>query len=544
MQTTSYQQGNTAGYNGVVDTDVQFRYPTLSAPSSPEMEVDNDSSPDDGWRWALIRFDNLFGPGANQIPVGSTITSATLTIQHRADGNSGATASLHQMLADWSGQSTWNSLSTSGAGIQFDNVEAKSTADASVSNLATTGAKVFSDSALTAALQAWANGAPNRGWAIRQSQDNGWIVRASEDATVANRPMLTISYKAPVNTTSLIGAGVTIAVIDSGLFEDGAGTSRIKTTRDFTSGQTNPAHISPVDAYGHGTHIASLMGGDKTEVEGVAPGVKFVSLQVLDQNGKGTTSHVINAIQWAVANKTTYGIDIINLSLGHPIFERAATDPLVQAVEAAVRSGITMVVAAGNVGMNQQGHVGYGGITSPGNAPSAITVGSQRTRGTTTRQDDLVSDFSSCGPTWYDAFAKPDLVAPGQYVLGASTTSQYLYQQLPMTRGQSFGGRAYLNLSGSSMSAGVVSGTVALMIEQSKLTFGVRPTSNAIKAMLMRSAIPLTDAQGVRYDVLTQGAGSLNARAATQLAAALNPTVVLNASWVYASLPSSTVIDG
>ena len=84
---------------------------------------------------------------------------------------------------------------------------------------------------------------------------------------------------------------------------------------------------------------------------GVAPGVKFVNLRVLDSKGEGSTSNVLLALQWAVANRAAYGIDVINLSLGHPIYESAATDPLVQAVEAAVRAGLVVVVSAGNIGM-------------------------------------------------------------------------------------------------------------------------------------------------------------------------------------------------
>jgi serine protease AprX len=99
---------------------------------------------------------------------------------------------------------------------------------------------------------------------------------------------------------------------------------------------------------------------------------------------------------------------VLNLSLGHPIYEPAATDPLVQAVERAVAAGIVVVTSAGNEGTNRvTGQVGYAGITSPGNAPSAITVGAVDTRNTTTRLDDQVPSFSSRGPTWYDAYAKP-----------------------------------------------------------------------------------------------------------------------------------------
>ena len=80
--------------------------------------------------------------------------------------------------------------------------------------------------------------------------------------------------------------------------------------------------------------------------------MKFVVLKVLDSQGLGSTSNVISAIQFATANKTALGIDIINLSLGHAIYEPAATDPLVLAVEAASQAGLVVVVSAGNYGTN------------------------------------------------------------------------------------------------------------------------------------------------------------------------------------------------
>ncbi len=316
--------------------------------------------------------------------------------------------------------------------------------------------------------------------------------------------------------TGLTGAGVTVAVIDSGLLQDGGGTSRIKTTRDFTTGNTNPPAVAPLDGYGHGTHVAGLIGSDKAEAKGVAPGVSYVSLKVLSNLGVGATSHVINAIQWAVANRTTYGIDIINLSLGHPIFEPAATDPLVQAVEAAVRAGIVVVTSAGNNGVNPTtGLVGYAGISSPGNAPSAITAGAMKTQDTTTRTDDLVADYSSRGPTWYDGYAKPDVVAPGHRLVGPAATNQTLYTLFPANR-LTLGGRPYLKLSGTSMAAAVTSGSVALMLEGAKATFGVKPPANAVKAMLQHTAFPMGDATATPYHGLAQGAGARECRGRTR----------------------------
>ncbi|MBA3270961.1 MAG: S8 family serine peptidase, partial [Acidobacteria bacterium] len=222
------------------------------------------------------------------------------------------------------------------------------------------------------------------------------------------------------------GRGITVALIDSGLFPSKAFAGRIKAFYDFTNGRTRraPAH----DGYGHGTHVAGLIGGLQTaadhEFQGVAPGVQFVVLKVLDAKGGGKTSDVIRAIEFAVANAgdDRLGIDLINLSLGHPIFEPAATDPLVQAVEQASKAGVVVVASAGNFGTNPEtGEPGYAGISSPGNAPSAITVGAYDHKASVTRLDDRVTAYSSRGPAWYDGHAKPDVVAPGHY-LGAEAS--------------------------------------------------------------------------------------------------------------------------
>ncbi|MGE3843156.1 MAG: S8 family serine peptidase, partial [Vicinamibacterales bacterium] len=521
--TATFQQGAN-GYTGTVDGGVNGSSTKTNYATATSIKVEMN-------RGLLLRFDNLFGSGVNQIPTGATITSASLQVTLVPDGSAKGPAGLHRMLVTWNDTATWNSMTTSGAGIQRDNVEASAVADASITSTNTTGTRTFSGSNVTATVQAWASGQPNYGWVLWHPDDDGWTVRTAQDGTRANRPLLTVTYQVPRNTTALTGSGVTVAVIDSGLLQDGGGTARIKTTRDFTGGANNPSATTAADAYGHGMHVAGLIGDDQAENKGAAPGVSYVSLRVLNNQGIGATSNVIKALQWAVANRSTYGIDVINLSLGHPIYEPAATDPLVQAVEAAARAGIAVVVSAGNIGTNPfTGEIGYGGITSPGNAPSAITVGAARTFDTTTRTDDTVAEYSSRGPSWYDAYAKPDIIAPGHRLLGPAVNTQTLYSLFPSLRGPTVNGRASLVLSGTSMATAVVSGTVALMIEGARAQFGVEPTPNALKAMLQHTAFPMSDAGGHAYDVLTQGAGGLNAIGAVTLAQALDPRVAAGQS--------------
>jgi serine protease AprX len=342
---------------------------------------------------------------------------------------------------------------------------------------------------------------------------------------------------------ALTGAGVGIAVIDSGILNKADFKGRIAYFRDFTNGSQV---VKPDDKYGHGTHVAGLASGGDPKWRGLAPGARLIGLRVLDDSGGGYTSSVIAAIEFAIANQAVLGIDIINLSLGHPIYEPAESDPLVQAVEAAVRAGIVVVASAGNLGINPAtGKPGYAGVTSPGNAPSAITVGAARAKGTTTRLDDEVAPYSSRGPTWYDAFAKPDVVAPGHSLTAVSDKTSYLFKNNPGLRYQK-GKDNYLVLSGTSMAAGIVSGAVALIIEANRLAFprSARLPPNAIKAILQATAIPVNDPQGGLYDVLTQGAGGINPEGAIRLAGALDPARPVGTPWLVKGIDASTTIDG
>ena len=266
------------------------------------------------------------------------------------------------------------------------------------------------------------------------------------------------------------GAGVGIAVIDSGIAPVPDLAGRISAFYDFTNGQGG-VPTAPVDPYGHGTHVAGLIAGSGAlsngQFEGVAPSAHLIGLRVLDTSGSGSTSDAIAAVEFATANREALGIDIINISLGHPPYSRAADDPLVQAVEAASRAGVIVVVSAGNIGVNPvTNQIGYAGILSPANAPSALAVASSKSMGTLDPTDDRIANYSSRGPTWYDGFAKPDIAAPGQNMVGPFAPDSFLGTAYPaLLVSDAYGEQTYLALSGSSMAAGVESGLIAVVLE-------------------------------------------------------------------------------
>ena len=160
---------------------------------------------------------------------------------------------------------------------------------------------------------------------------------------------------------------------------------------------------------------------------------------------------MIRAIEFAIANKDHFKIDIINLSLGHPIFEPAATDPLVRAVEKASKAGIIVVVSAGNHGVDEDGELGFGGTTSPGNAPSALTVGAADHNATSLVTTISVAVYSSSGPTWYDGLVKPDFVAPGHFLASEAAPQQLAVQDVSAAAQAGQSGKEFMQLSGTSM---------------------------------------------------------------------------------------------
>ena len=355
-------------------------------------------------------------------------------------------------------------------------------------------------------------------------------VRASQfhtDAEFDNETVDYTSLEAYAQTGG--GAGVGVAVVDSGIEPGTDFDNRIAAFYDFTHGDIRA--VTPMDPYGHGTHVAGLIA---SEFVGVAPNARLIGLRVLNEKGQGDTANVVRAIEFAIANKDLLGIDVLNLSLGHPIYEPAASDPLVQAVEHATREGIVVVVSAGNFGLNRKtGVAGYGGIASPGNAPSALTAGAVRTFNTVTRADDRVAPYSSRGPSWYDGFAKPDFVAPGDNLLSIAAAGS----ALRLAQEQRGNTGNYMRLSGTSMAAGVASGVVALVLQANRDL-----TPNAVKAVLEYTSIPVLDEDGSRFDPLAQGAGQIEVTGSVALARAINPQAPVGTPWLSTTLTPSTII--
>src|SRR6185503_12216174 len=124
-------------------------------------------------------------------------------------------------------------------------------------------------------------------------------------------------------------------------------------------------------------------------------------------------------------------------------------DPLCQAVDRAVKAGLVVVAAAGNFGKTADGKAVVGGIVSPGNTPSALTVGASNTRGTAQRSDDVMATYSSRGPTAVDGLLKPELVAPGNRIVAPAATGAYLTRTFPDRVVTGPDGDAYIEMSGT-----------------------------------------------------------------------------------------------
>jgi serine protease AprX len=360
---------------------------------------------------------------------------------------------------------------------------------------------------------------------LKKVADQPGVVTVHFDRPITShnyRTGVTVGARAVQDTLGYTGAGIGVAIIDSGIttWHDDLtnttaklfpyGNQRVAKFVDFVNGRT-----LPYDDNGHGSHVAGIIGGNgrdsQGEKTGIAPKASLVSLKVLDARGQGTISNIIAALGWIAKNAQTYNIRVVNMSVGAGVYESYWTDPLTLAAKALTDRGITVVAAAGNLGKNGAGHLQWGAITSPANAPWVLTVGASSTVGTLTRNDDKMADFSSSGPTAVDFEAKPDLVAPGVGTVSIAVPGSTFYiEKVTSLLDGSFalGSKPYLALSGTSMAAPVVAGTVALMLQANP-----NLTPNLIKALLQYTAQIYPG-----YSPLREGAGFLNTLGAVRLA--------------------------
>ncbi|MFJ8144393.1 S8 family serine peptidase [Streptomyces sp. NPDC096048] len=283
----------------------------------------------------------------------------------------------------------------------------------------------------------------------------------------------------------LTGKGVTVAVLDSGVdagHPDLAG--RVARSRSFIAGE------EVADRHGHGTHVASTVGGSGAasdgKEKGVAPGAALAVGKVLDDSGSGSESEIIAGMEWAARDVDA---DIVSMSLGSTE-PSDGTDPMARAVNALSReTGALFVIAAGNTGAPSS-------IGSPGAAAAALTVGA-------VDPADEAAYFTSAGPRHGDNALKPDLSAPGVDILAARSRL-------------SEGSGDYTSMSGTSMATPHVAGVAALLAERhpdwtgARLKDALMSTSKELDASAYRlgaGRVSVPDAVGA--DVTATGSADL-----------------------------------
>jgi serine protease AprX len=301
----------------------------------------------------------------------------------------------------------------------------------------------------------------------------------------------------------------TIAVVDSGI-EAGRPDfgGRVLAQVDLTSIAPN----SPGDGRGHGTFVAGIAAGGAPNYAGGSPGSKIVSIDVMDDNGMAMTRDVIAAADWILANKDKYNIRVANFSLHSGAWASVFFDPLDLAVEKLWFSGVVVVAAAGNYGVDgAPSGVPY----APGNDPFVITVGADDIDGSVSTNDDYAAPWSAYGYT-LDGFSKPELAAPGRYMVGPVPVTS----TLPLERPTNLTAPGYMQLSAQILAA--------------------HPswTPDQVKGALMLTAKPVHGAAPGSV-----GVGVVDAGKAAAVTNPPNPNAALNEFVVSASGGSGKVFD-
>jgi serine protease AprX len=323
---------------------------------------------------------------------------------------------------------------------------------------------------------------------------------AAPDFTAIPKRLGTITRSKELWSEGITGRDVTVALIDTGVYAahpDLAG--RVIHCEDFSHEAGTEAHCA--DTFGHGTFMAGLIAGNGTSSDGTymgsAPEANIVSVKLAGFDGATDVSNVLAGIQWVVAHKSLYGIKVLNLSLGTDSSQSTSTSPLNYAVQRAWKSGITVIVSAGNSGPGSET------ILKPADDPLVVTVGSSNDEETLATGDDRVPVFSSRGPTRSNGLAKPDLVAPGVRTVSLRSPGSAIDQQFGAS---AVVDDAYFRGTGTSMSSALVSGIAAQIVQANPAL-----VPDQIKYRLSATAKDIADTG--RYSA---GAGIVDAYAATK----------------------------
>jgi serine protease AprX len=290
------------------------------------------------------------------------------------------------------------------------------------------------------------------------------------------------------------GKGVGIALVDSGAMDiDGLDGGQLVKGPDFSSDDED-ADLRGLDGFGHGTHLAGVIAGhDGAGLDGVAPGARVLSVKVANAGGQTSLLRVLAALDWIRKNQAAQNIRVVNLSLGVDADDVGyVRDPLAFAAEQLWRKGLVVVAAAGNNGANAVS------LDIPAADPFVLAVGALDTAGTPDTGDDAVASFSS-----RNASRTPDVVAPGTGIVSLRVPGSTLDMAFPKARI----GERYMRGSGTSQATAVVSGTIALLLQQ-------RPDlqPDQVKALLTSGA------RSLGADASAQGAGALDAARSASLA--------------------------
>jgi serine protease AprX len=324
------------------------------------------------------------------------------------------------------------------------------------------------------------------------------------------------------------GFGIAVAVIDSGV-----DSAHPDLNGHVVAVNVNRHSQTPLDGYGHGTHVAGIITGQDSRDHylGVAPEATLISVKVADDNGGAYVSDLLRGLDWIADHRADYGIRALNISASVSIPESYATSPVDAAVEHLWNDGVAVVTAAGNLGPAQDA-VWY----APGNDPQVITVGCLDENQTASPADDSLCPISSRGLT-EDGFAKPDLVAPGRKIVstlasGFNGQGVSLATEFPE---RITADRQHIYLSGTSMAAPMVTGAIALLLERH-----ANLTPGQLKQLLTVTSRP--------YPGQADGAGALDitaALASSDHAPAASKQVPLAAGGAAPSRNASTVLwDG